>query len=71
MYVTTHQATGPPMVSAAMQAIMTHRYPALDPHAGSARRSGGYFPEDNAGDEPAPADSPFRVLLAREIAKLQ
>jgi len=71
MDVTSHQATGTPMGSATMQGIMTHRYPALDPHAGSARRSGGYSGADNAGDEPVPADSPFRVLLAQEMAKLQ
>ena len=59
------------MGGAIMQGIITHRYPAFDPHAGSARRSGGCSGEDDASDAPAAADSPFKVFLAREIAKLQ
>jgi len=71
MYVTSHQATGSPIGSTTMQGIRIRRYAALDPHAGSARRSGGYSGADNASDEPVPADSPFQVLLAQEMAKLQ
>jgi hypothetical protein len=59
------------MGSATMRGIIIHRYPALDPHAGSARRSGGYSEQDNASGQPAPADSPFRLLLAQEMARLQ
>lgn len=69
MYATTHQATGSPMGSATTQGIVIQKYPALDPQSGSARRSGGYPGDENAGDEPA--DSPFQALLAQEIAKLQ
>ena len=59
------------MRSESTQGITIHRCPALDPHTGSGRRSGGYSGEDDASDPPVPADSPFKVLLTQEIAKLQ
>jgi len=50
---------------------MIHRDLAIDPHAGSAGRSGGCCQDDDTDNAPAASESPFKVLLAQEIAKLQ
>jgi len=57
--------------STTAQGIMIHRDLAIDPHAGSAGRSGGCCQDDDTDNAPAASESPFKVLLAQEIAKLQ